>query len=1403
MSRKLHGLLVVLALAFAASAHAESVTVEEGDYYFKVSGEYQYLQRAGNWGTELTLGSVGTLFGLVDNGDGTFHLESADSKAAGCTYYYVTGPTSAYCDASSGAASWSLEAVGDGTYYIVNSNGNYLTGAYYEDSSLGYGYYYIGETTSDAPAFELLSRAEYIESLSARLDDQAATAAEAAGLSAASVEELEAAVAEADYQAIEVELSYDDFSAIYTNPNAYVAATISDPTIEVYNGTGGAEQTLSDLSAGLYKVEVNAMSRTFLQSAYYTYDEDSTIVANGLADVSSDAAYIYANDAIDQTAFYGDYEGYLDINSISTFTAAAEEGAYAKVLYVYVEEGEDLTIGFATPYRTNYHAPWTITANWTVSKLAAPLYADLALTASDPAETLDDEEGNPADTLTALGEFYFTIDSEDITAYVIQDDDYNAAKLGEITAYIKGSQTTYEVSDFWAVRGATNTFGLQVDGDIEEEGWLVISFPEGAVGDYDAWASQGESGHVNAAQAFYYWVGSAAEEETSIELNSVPANGETVGSLSTFEIYVGNDSTTEVYATWNVNPVLYDADGNVVEEININKYAENSGLASDGGWWYDHYWVTLTLTESVVRAGTYTLVLPSGTLEVGGETYEEEVSFTYIVDGSEAPAYFITADPEDGSTVKSLSTVSVTFDDYTTVTTGSAIYVYTDEELTTMATKENGYTNYASASASGNTITLTMAEAIATEGTYYVVIKASKTTVDGESLTEDVVLTYYVEPLPEGITVDPADESTVESLSTITITWDNYGAISKRSGSVYVYDADGNYVCYSSVAIDGNTATVSLSKTVTDEGDYVVKVPSGYVYLLENTDSEIDYDVYSSAFNLNYTVEAASGDEDGDSEECTITGITLVEGESYEGLSADATVQFEITPADEVGYAFYKVGTTEGGADLISRTTLTYNEETGYFEATVYNDVTFSEEAIYVTVYAYATENDYNYDNDPLASITYVISGAAEASELSSVTLTSVYPTNGSDIETDDDLSVLLAFSGKVNINSETSFLNYGQGITYSFSSITGDSSTTGEDGLEYSDYWTLVVDQSYFSVFEDGLTLTIVATDENGARVYDEDLSANELPDYTYLSLEYYYEGETEYLSADELTITSSDSIVTISSNDGSSLGLGSGSAKLYDAEGNLVQSGLDPASNFDWDTWTGGDTYTYTLEGLTAGVTYTLVIPAGAITNESGEGYEEITVEVTVSEGDDSGYTVVLTLEGAVEQEVDTSYGTVTYDFDSSAILAALGAESMDDVTFATVVDGEYITTYTANYGYYFNSSVEVCNWAADACAFFTEFYGAGYDYIALGQYPGGVAVGDSFTVTLAFLYDGNAVQITLTYTIVDTTGISAINSDSSFDATAIYSIGGQLVRTQATSLEGLPQGIYIVNGKKVLVK
>jgi hypothetical protein len=62
-----------------------------------------------------------------------------------------------------------------------------------------------------------------------------------------------------------------------------------------------------------------------------------------------------------------------------------------------------------------------------------------------------------------------------------------------------------------------------------------------------------------------------------------------------------------------------------------------------------------------------------------------------------------------------------------------------------------------------------------------------------------------------------------------------------------------------------------------------------------------------------------------------------------------------------------------------------------------------------------------------------------------------------------------------------------------------------------------------------------------------------------------------------------------------------------------------------------------------------------------------------------------------------------------------------------------------------------------------------------------------------------DMSLVSIALTYSETST-GITEIETDDQSTVKRVYTISGQYV---GTSTEGLPQGIYIVNGKKNIVK
>ena len=67
------------------------------------------------------------------------------------------------------------------------------------------------------------------------------------------------------------------------------------------------------------------------------------------------------------------------------------------------------------------------------------------------------------------------------------------------------------------------------------------------------------------------------------------------------------------------------------------------------------------------------------------------------------------------------------------------------------------------------------------------------------------------------------------------------------------------------------------------------------------------------------------------------------------------------------------------------------------------------------------------------------------------------------------------------------------------------------------------------------------------------------------------------------------------------------------------------------------------------------------------------------------------------------------------------------------------------------------------------------------------------------------GEAQNYELSYqngvlTVTESTGIAAISVTNPVN---VYNVQGRMVRPKATTLKGLPSGVYIVNGQKVVVK
>ena len=729
---------------------------------------------------------------------------------------------------------------------------------------------------------------------------------------------------------------------------------------------------------------------------------------------------------------------------------------------------------------------------------SSEILVDITLDYATPAE---------GDTVTQLEGIYLSATLAD-TLWNIEAIIDSVAELITVT---DSEGNTYDIEGVTIGKTDITQVAIYFEDAITDEGTYTFVIPDGLLADSVYYYTG--VGHISKGGEFSYIVASA-----DIAWTSDPADGDTLTSLSSIKIYADGGETA--ISSGYYNPVLYK-DGEVYENI--------SGANYTGGYYTEDwstftYWLNVALSDEITAEGTYTLVFGDSTIQVGDDNdnvyyLKDQLSFSWYVDGSAAPAYNVTCDPEDGSTVDSIYTFSITFNDYTTAafSTTSAAYVYTDSACTT--TYRTSYTDDTGSTINrsyytktvvndGNTITMTLNYPVTEDSTYYIQLPAKRLTLDGTTLSssDDPLIISYTVKAPQ-YTVVPANGSQVTQIDTIALTFPNYAKISYRTGSVYIYK-DGSYAGYggssSRYSVSGNTIKIWFNNTpFTDLAEYSVKIPSGYVYFYDNEDDDIDYEQYlDDAIELTYTVV-----EEEEEDSIVIAGIYPAEGDSIESIAAESYYKVSIEPVSSVGYATIKVGTTEGGAD-IKNTYLTYNEDSLCWLGYNGTETTF-EGTYYVTITAYETENDYNYGNEALATYTYSFFGTGTLAVLSEVTLVSVDPASESEVSPSKDLDIVLTFSDSVNINSSTSYLVYGQGVTDTLSAI------TSAGGAEYDPVWTITVSKDYYSRYaENGLSICVVATDVEGNRVYQDSLSQTETADYTYMLLTYTYGEEEETLT-------------------------------------------------------------------------------------------------------------------------------------------------------------------------------------------------------------------------------------------------------------------------------------------------
>lgn len=331
--------------------------VTDGTYYFKEVGADRFLTRGGNYGTEGVTCIHGINFELtMQTEDGSYFVKNVDHSLAAESAKYLNVQ---YTD--QGSMKYFFESAGDGNYYMKKSASDYVKMPIYNALAIPFGYIDSTPNVEEATKWQLMSADEYKTYLAARQTSQIKAIAKSAGLVATSASELEALVSHSGEDRTSsinnagLSVNLDGWTTKKFSATGGQTPTVKDGAAEVYNGTGGVSQEITGLSAGLYKVTVDACFRMGDAAAADRVGRDANILAYVSASTPSSSNLVRIKN-------WYDYNGSRP-NNRTDFCNVAEN--YRNTLYVYVSEGETLTLTLGTPGAVG--KSWMPFRNWTLT----------------------------------------------------------------------------------------------------------------------------------------------------------------------------------------------------------------------------------------------------------------------------------------------------------------------------------------------------------------------------------------------------------------------------------------------------------------------------------------------------------------------------------------------------------------------------------------------------------------------------------------------------------------------------------------------------------------------------------------------------------------------------------------------------------------------------------------------------------------------------------------------------------------------------------------------------------------------------------------------------------------------------------------------------------------------------
>lgn len=409
---------------------------------------------------------------------------------------------------------------------------------------------------------------------------------------------------------------------------------------------------------------------------------------------------------------------------------------------------------------------------------------------------------------------------------VIFDDEVYMNESEEVTIHGYSMLGRTEVEGTLSFDAETHTATVTLSEEISEEGAYNFEFPEGLFGDKTWYDGSYLTSKTNNAFTVSFYVAPVVE----YSVVASPANGSTVASLSEIMFYFTvNDEAIDDVMPASGKVSVYK-DGEKVKEIEPEVNYDDMD--------YSHLYLHFNSTGD----GIYKFVFPEGVISINGDYDSPEFTLSYVVS-----AFGYTTDPSEDDEQESLSVINVTFSNPVTFNSDKAT-AYVSSNLP--GSQSTGAITFDAAS---NTATITLANEITDEGRWTIQIPEGAFSLASGETSDAIYLVYYVESSSSDITLttDPEDGSTVESLSSITITVNGVEYPGLGSGMVTV-KKDGVQVARVDLANnpdDWDDPNLYITYSASEAGVYTFEIPEGAI-LDDNGDG------IEQAFTLTYTIAA-------------------------------------------------------------------------------------------------------------------------------------------------------------------------------------------------------------------------------------------------------------------------------------------------------------------------------------------------------------------------------------------------------------------------------------------------------------------------------------------------------------------------------------------------------------------